>query len=261
MDQIVKALLLGLIQGLLEWLPISSQGNLVLLMSTALGFPLSEALNMSVYLHVGTGLAALVYFRQDINGIIYRDSKENEDMFKFLFVTTILTGIIGLPLFIFAREISYYGELLLALTGLALITTGVIQRRTHRGGDNPVNRLEPNDGLLLGVAQGFAAIPGISRSGITTSILLFKKYNGEVAFRLSFLMSIPAVLAAVIGLIFLEGVPAIDENMIVSLVASFLSALVSIDFLIKAARRVKWWGLCIILGLLALLPQLVNIIV
>ena len=261
MDQIIKSLFLGIIQGLLEWLPISSQGNLVILMSSALGFTVSEALNMSVFLHVGTGLAAVVYFRKDIPGIIFRDSQENEGLFKFLFITTALTGVIGLPLFIFAKEMSNYGELLLAITGLALIATGIIQRRTRDVGDQSHDSLDPSDGLLLGVAQGFAAIPGISRSGITTSILLFKKNSGEAAFRLSFLMSIPAVFAATVGLAIIEGVPQVDANMIVAIAASFLSALISIDFLIKTARRIKFWGLCIALGLLALLPQFVNFLV
>ena len=114
MDQIIKSLFLGIIQGLLEWLPISSQGNLVILMSSALGFTVSEALNMSVFLHVGTGLAAVVYFRKDIPGIIFRDSQENEGLFKFLFITTALTGVIGLPLFIFTG----------VATGKAALSTG-----------------------------------------------------------------------------------------------------------------------------------------
>lgn len=113
----------------------------------------------------------------------------------------------------------------------------------------------------MGLAQGLAAIPGLSRSGLTTSILLFKNYTGEAAFRISFLMSIPAVFAAAAGLIVIEGLPVVSNEMLISLISSFVTALLSIDILLKAARRIKFWGLCIILGIIALLPQIANLVI
>ena len=260
MDATVGAVLIGVLQGLLEWLPISSQGNLVIFMSSMLGIDPLQALNTSVFLHIGTGLAAIVYFREDIINMLLMKTEHDKTLFKYLFVTTAFTGLIGFPLYIFARTAGSYGEMLLAVTGLALIGTGVLQRQAKGESDRGVDSLNYKEGIIMGIAQGFAAIPGLSRSGLTTSILLFKNYTGEAAFRISFLMSIPAVFAAAAGLMVIEGAPTVSGEMIISLVSSFVTALLSIDLLLRLARRIKFWGLCIILGLIALLPQIANLV-
>ena len=261
MDTTAGAVLIGILQGLLECLPISSQGNLVLFMSSLLGIDPLQALNTSVYLHVGTGLAAVVYFRTEIIDTLLMKTKADKVLFKYLMVTTVFTGIIGFPLFIFAKSASVYGEILLAITGLALIGTGILQRQAKGDQVRDIDSLNYKEGFIMGLVQGFAAIPGLSRSGLTTSILLFKNYTGEAAFRISFIMSIPAVFAAATGLIFLDGVPMVSNEMFISLTSSFITALLSIDLLLKTARRIKFWGLCIILGLIALLPQVANLII
>ena len=93
-----------------------------------------------------------------------------------------------------------------------------------------------------------------------TTVLLFRNYTGEAAFRISFLMSIPAVFAAAAGLIFIDGLPTVNNEILYALLSSFVTSLLTINILLKAAQRIKLWGLCIILGLIALLPQLTNII-
>jgi len=257
---LIEAVVVGLLQGLLEWLPISSQGNLVVLMTSLLGVEPAHALGMSVYLHLGTGLAALIYFREEAQGIILRDSERNRVLFRFLVIATIVTGIVGLPLFLLARGASRFGEALLTLTGLALLATGLIQRGATQDGGQTSSSLNTLEGLILGTIQGFSAIPGLSRSGLTTSALLFRRYAGEEALRISFLMSVPAVFAAAAGLAYLEGLPALEPGLLVSLIASFVSAYLSIDVLLNVARRVRFWRLCMILGALALLPQLMNLL-
>ena len=256
MESPVSAIIVGLLQGLLEWLPISSQGNLVIFMVSFLGLEPASALTLSVYLHLGTGLAALVYFREEILGVLRRDSASNRLLFRFLVIATLTTGIVGLPLFLFARGTSLLGEALLTLTGAALIVTGMVQRGARSEGSRTTESLETRDGIILGVVQGLSALPGLSRSGLTTSVMLFSGYSGEEAFRISFIMSVPAVFAAALGLTVVEGVPSFGSGALLSLVASFLSAYLTIDVLLKLARRVKFWSLCIALGLLALLPQL-----
>ncbi len=255
------ALVVGLLQGLLEWLPISSQGNLLMLMMTLLGLEPSQAFRTSVYIHVGTGLAALFYFREDILGIARRDSEHDRLLFRFLFVGTAITGIVGFPLFLLARGASRFGEILLSLTGVALIMTGMIQKGAGSGGTKTARSLGTRDGVILGIAQGFSAIPGLSRSGLTSSVLLVRRYSGvEAPFRISFLMSVPAVFAAALGLSLIEGLPPLDSGLAVAVAASFLSALLSIDLLLKLARRIRFWGLCVALGLLALLPQVFSLL-
>jgi len=256
---LIAALVAGLLQGLLEWLPISSQGNLIIVMMSFLGLEPAYALSLSVYLHLGTGLAALVYFREEILGVLRRDSANNRLLFRFLAIVTFTTGIVGLPLFLIARGASLYGEVLLALTGAALIVTGLVQKGAKKGGRRTAESLGSMEGLVLGVVQGLSAIPGLSRSGLTTSALLFRRFSGEEAFRVSFLMSVPAVFAAAVGLMYLEGVPALEPGLLVSLAASFISAYLSIEALLRLARRIQFWGLCVLLGLLAILPQALNL--
>lgn len=252
----IKALMLGLLQGVLEWLPISSQGNLVVLAIAFLGLEPEYALSLSVYLHLGTGLAALVYFRKQVAGILRRGSEGDRELFRFLLIATIVTGAVGFPIFAVVKLTSLYGEALLALTGLALLATGVMQRGRGSGGTQEPTRLDVQDGFALGVVQGLSAIPGLSRSGVTTTALLFKDFSGEQALRLSFLMSIPASFAAAAGLALIEGAPPVDTGILLALAASFVSALVSIDLLIKLAQRTEFWKFCIVLGLIALVAVL-----
>ena len=124
----LTALIIGLLQGVIEWLPISSQGNLVVIMVGFLGMEPAEALILSVYLHLGTGLAALTYFNGDIRQILRMDSESSRRLLLFLLVATAITGLVGLPLFLFAQLASIYGEALPWLTGIALISTGVIEK-------------------------------------------------------------------------------------------------------------------------------------
>lgn len=260
MSTLVKALIVGLLQGLLEWLPISSQGSLVLIMITLLGLEPADALGLTVYLHIGTGLAALTYFRKDISRILRVNSESDRRMLRFLAVATVVTGMVGFPLFLFARMASIYGEALLGLTGAALISTGILERSARRQGSRAAETLSQREELLLGLVQGFSALPGVSRSGVTTSALLLKGFSGEEAFRISFLMSIPAVFAAAIGLTIVQGVPPFRSSLVVALVASFLSALFSIGILLRVARKLQFWGLCVTLGVLALLPLLLYLL-
>lgn len=255
----IKALVLGLLQGVLEWLPVSSQGNLVILAITLLGLDPSYALSFSVYLHVGTGLAALVYFRREVARILMRGSEDDRRLFQFLVIATLLTGVVGYPLFRFVGLASLYGEALLALTGVALLATGLMQKGREGRDMPPPDGLGLKDGLIMGVVQGLAVIPGLSRSGVTTTALLIKGFRGKEAFRLSFLMSIPAVFAAAAGLAIVEGIPPLDGGILVALLASFISALASIDLLIKLAQRTQFWKLCILLGSIALLAVLPSL--
>jgi undecaprenyl-diphosphatase len=163
---------------------------------------------------------------------------------------------VGFPIFAFVRLTSLHGEALLALTGLALLATGVMQRDRESDETRAQIRLDVRDGLSLGVVQGLSAIPGLSRSGVTTTALLLKDFPGEEALRLSFLMSLPASFAAAAGLALLEGAPPMGTGILLALAASFISALVSIDLLIKLARKTRFWKLCVVLGLIALVAVL-----
>lgn len=259
MNSVFESIVIGVLQGVLEWLPVSSEGNLVILFTSLFGLDVKETLSIAVFLHIGTGLAALMYFRAEVLKILMGGTEYYSDLRLKLFIITLLTGIVGFPLFMWLNLSLVYGETLLALTGLALILTGLLQREAARQEDSESNLSWPLS-LILGAAQGLAIIPGLSRSGLTTSIMLFKKFSGEEAFRISFLMSIPASFAAVFGLILVQGFVPDPFSILSALVAGLIGYL-SINTLLRVARRTSFWKICVGLGALAVLAWLPNLVV
>ena len=256
--------MLGILQGVLEWLPVSSQGHLVLAMTYLLGIDSADALGLSVYLHSGTLFAAAIYFRRDLLALFrtlrsyrLRRSEQESRLTSFLLFTTVLTGIIGYLIYRLAEATGLLGEFFMASTGIALVSTGLIQKLAKESAERSVNDLKLTDTLILGVAQGLSAFPGISRSGITISALLIRGFKGEAALKLSFLMSIPAVIVAEIGLASAASLSQIGMmDLLLGSAFSFLTGALSIHIFMKAARKIRFWSLCVLIGILALLPSL-----
>jgi undecaprenyl-diphosphatase len=194
MVTLIEALILAVIQGLTEWLPVSSSGHLVIT-QTVLG--LNPPLIFDVMLHVGTLLVVLAVFRKDIANIIKavvkRDFETEEGKLAlFIVVGSVPIAIIG---FIFHDVIESLFSNLLAV-GLALIITGSVLFFSEKRIGN--KKMGIRDSLLIGLAQGVAIIPGISRSGITVATGLLRKISKATAFRYSFLLSVPAVIGATV---------------------------------------------------------------
>ncbi len=270
-----EAVVLGTIQGIAEWLPVSSEGMTSLILINFFGKSLAEAIPIAVWLHLGTLLAALVYFKDDVilitkrlpeyfTGVVYRkrmqeipDSEPSgagEDrLISYLIISTFLTGAIGLPIMLYITEKSEIsGEGATAAVGVFLILTGLFQRLST-GAKDPKKEPGMQDALFAGIAQGFAAFPGISRSGITVAALLFRKFDSEKALKLSFLMSIPAVLASEIG-IGIMGLLVVDLNSLLAVIFSFIFGLLTINILLKVARKIDFSYFCMILGFMSILP-------
>jgi undecaprenyl-diphosphatase len=253
-NSLIESIVVGLFQGILEWLPVSSEGNLLIILSILFGLKPEEAFNTAIFLHIGTGLAALVYFRAEVFKIVRARTKRYSDLrIKLLTITTI-TGVIGFPIFMWLNVSIVYGEFLLTLTGLALIITGLLQREAAKQEQDGSN-LSWSLSIILGVAQGLAIIPGLSRSGLTTSIMLIKNFSGENAFQISFLMSIPVSFAAAFGLMIVEGLTPDPFLAFATLTAAVTGYLV-IDKLIEISRRISFWKICVILGVLAVITWL-----
>ena len=248
----IEAAIIGVLQGVLEWLPVSSEGNLMLFLVSVLGLDPSETLGLAVFLHLGTGLAALAYYRQESWNIIAGATEMDRDMRLRLFVITGLTGAVGLPIYIYLNFSASVGEALLALTGLALIASGLIQKREDVAGERDASSLSWPETLAVGVLQGLAVIPGVSRSGITTSAMLLRGLRSEEAFNLSFLMSIPASFAAGFGLILFDGFH-VTTGALMAVVVSAVVGYISIGVLIGYAEKTSFWKICVGLGSLALL--------
>lgn len=257
MDSIIASIIAGLLQGLLEWLPVSSEGNMVILLTQLFGYGAEETLNTSIFLHFGTGLATLIYFREQVLNILFMKTPEDRDMFYRLLVMTGLTGLVGFPIFMFLNVSASIGETLLALTGVALLLTGLLQRQASESSKEGSELSWPLT-MLLGVVQGLAIIPGLSRSGVTTSIMLFKNFDGEEAFRVSFLMSIPVSFVAALGILLVNGFKPDAYSGLAVLVAAIVGYL-TIDRLLALARKISFWKICVSLGALAILSWMPNL--
>lgn len=231
---------------------------MVLVLVGLFGLPVEETVSTAIFLHIGTGSAALIYFREEVFNILLGRTSDYSDLRSKLFVITMLTGVVGFPIFMWLNISVVYGEMLLALTGLALIITGLLQREAAKKEQSGTKLSWPLS-IILGTAQGLAIIPGLSRSGLTTSIMLFKNFTGEEAFRISFLMSIPASFAAAFGMMLVDGFTPDPFASLSALIAGIVGYL-AIDTLLKLARRISFWKICIGLGVLTVLAWLPNLV-
>ena len=231
---------------------------MVIILVSVFGLSAEETISTAIFLHIGTGLAALLYFRKEVYDILLGKTTDQADLRLKLFIITLLTGLVGFPIYMWLNISLAIGEILLALTGIALIITGLLQRQAAKQ-DQTGSELTWPISLLLGAAQGLAIIPGLSRSGLTTSIMLFKNFTGEEAFKISFLMSIPASFAAAFGMMLVDGFKPDPFAALSALIAAIVGYL-AIDTLLKLARRISFWKICIGLGALAVLAWLPNLV-
>jgi len=207
---LIQVILMAIVQGLSEFLPISSSAHLVLTSSFYKNFndlALSQDLNQEVFLdimlHLGTLIAVLIYFREDISKIIkaFRDSLKNKDYqnkdFKtglYIILGTVISVAIAYPL----NEIAGFLVFKPAIVGLLLVITGLFLLISENIAKKVLNKKELNmkNSILIAIAQGFAALPGFSRSGLTIATGLLAGMDRLVAAKYSFLLSIPIILGS-----------------------------------------------------------------
>jgi undecaprenyl-diphosphatase len=259
MLSLIEVVILGALQGILEWLPVSSEGNIVVLLIALLGIAPVEAVGLTLFLHIGTGFAALLYYRNQAVEISFGSTKTNSSFRLKIIIITGITGGIGFPLYLGLNVSELYGETLLAITGIALILTGLLQRNREQISLRDYSSLSWAESISLGILQGLSIIPGISRSGITTSMLLLRGFSGEQSFRISFIMSIPASFAAGIGLILINGFE-VTTLALIGVVVSTIVGFLMIGALTDTAKRTSFWKLCILLGALVILFYIPNLI-
>lgn len=199
---IIYAIILGIIQGLTEFLPVSSTGHLILAQNI---FHLSTdqfGLTFDVALHIGTALAVLVYFWQTwwrlLSKAVRKGATQAESIDRRILLTLIIgtvpAGVFGL-LFEKVIEDAFRSPLVIAV---ALIFGSAIFYVAERIGSarKSIEMMTPADGFLIGCSQAVALIPGISRSGITISAGLLRNFDRETAARFAFLLSTPVIFGA-----------------------------------------------------------------
>ena len=197
---IIQIIVLGIIQGLTEFLPVSSSAHLVLI-SIVMGWE-DQGLLVDVAAHAGSLIAVMFYFRAEIYNMLSAlkapRAQENEKTIRLILAIVIGTIPIVIAGLMFAEQIEKY----LRTTEIIAITTIVFalllayaDRKSRQIRDE--NQLGWNDVVFIGIAQAFALIPGVSRSGVTMTVGLLLGMTKVAAARFSFLLSIPTILAAI----------------------------------------------------------------
>jgi len=254
----IESIISGAVQGIAEWLPISSEGVLVLLKTSVFKSDLGlvDLIGFALFLHLGTFLAALIYFRKEIISLF--NYKEKKESVNFYILATIVSGIVGFFLLKamqgIEKDIGFTGKGISILIGLALLITGFLQFK-KKAGLKQEKDLKLADGFILGILQGFSIIPGLSRSGLTVSGLLLRKFNDTTALKLSFITSLPVVLGANIALN-LDRFSLSLENFI-GLLFSFIFGILTIHILLKVSQKINFAWFVLIFGLITILSVII----
>jgi undecaprenyl-diphosphatase len=263
---VFQAIILGAVQGLTEFLPISSSAHLILV-PWALGWP-PHGLAFDAALHLGTLAALLIYFWRDWVNIIraflagLRDS-DRRQAFEFKLALMLILGsvpaaVVGVLAEDFIESTVRNPQIIAAVMVVFAIILFIAERMGIQG--RVMERLTPMDALMIGVAQAMALVPGVSRSGVTITAGLLLGLTRPAAARFSFLLSTPIVLAAgSLQLVQLLRAGADGEALTVlgvGVLSAALSGLAAISFLMRFLQRSStdvfvWYrlaaGLCIFL--------------
>jgi undecaprenyl-diphosphatase len=247
---LIEAIIFGIVQGISEFLPISSTAHIVIT-QLLLGYTF-PGLSFEIFLHLASVLAVILYFWKDLWEVVrgffaflFHRSTQDKPLFFFgiyLLVATFITGVLGMLLSDVISDAMKTPAMIasaLTVTGLALIFI----ERFHKTGLKDESSMTMIDAIIVGLGQTLAVIPGISRSGSTLVVSLLAGLNRETAVRYSFLLSIPVILGST--------VMALDEftaemvtyigplNLFVAFVVTFFFSILGIIWLIEFLKRSK----------------------
>jgi len=249
------AILLGIIQGLTEFLPVSSSGHLVLA-EHFLNAKL-PGVSFELAVHLGTLLSVLIYFRakiiQLLKSVFIATMIEERKIVFYLIVGTIPAGVAGVLLKdFFERAFSspIMTSIMLTITGVILLFTAFVKR-----GEKKINGMRA---IIIGIGQAVAILPGISRSGSTISAGLFSGVKPVAAAEFSFLLSIPAIAGAIVfkAKDFMKSGSILAGQFSVAAFFSFIFGLLAVFLLLDIIKRgkFKYFGIyCLAVGLISLI--------
>ena len=253
-----EAIILGIVQGLTEFLPISSSGHLEIA-SYILKTNPSENLMFTVVVHIATAISIIYVFRKDINEIIkglIQFKKKQLDFILKILISSVPVGLVGV---LFEKEVESFFTGNIVLVGSMLLITAALLFFTYFKKDDSKKNISYTDAIAIGLAQALAILPGISRSGSTISMALLLNVNREKATKFSFLM----VLVPIFGILILKSIKGFTEisetsNLILfesSYVFGFISALFSGVFackmmlkIVKESKLIYFSAYCLLVG-------------
>ena len=257
--EIIKSILLGVVQGLTEFLPISSSGHLEIF-KVILGFEtgLNNNILFTLILHLATSFSVIVVYWKDINKIfksIFSMKKDvNTYFFSLILISIFPAGIVG---FLLEEKISNLFDGNIILVGSMLLFTSIILFVSDFK-IKTTNKLDYVKSFFVGVSQALAIIPGISRSGLTICSSVLMGVNRELAAKFSFLMVLPLIFGSFLKILIFDEL-IFNQEIISSYVFGFLSAFISGIFACKwmivivKKSKMKYFSLyCLAIGLICI---------
>jgi undecaprenyl-diphosphatase len=254
----LSIIILGLVQGVTEAIPLSSKTQDTLVYLTFLHGSTSMVVPILLYLNIGSVLAALIYFRNDIIQIAMDFLRRPLDVnahangrLGFLVVALLLTGVVGLPLLYLERKFfpTFDNALLFGIMGAGLMVTGIFLYLQKGAKVRKSESVTWKDGLITGALQGLSILPGVSRSGTSTTGLIWNGFESESSFYLSFLLSVPTILLAEILLSLGGGLTAfpVTDGILLAL-SAFVFGYLTIGAVLRLVRHVNLSYLAMGLG-------------
>jgi len=261
---ILQILFIGLVQAIAEWFPLSSKTMDTLVYTGLYGGANENVVSVLLFLHIGTLLAAIIYFRKEL-ALLAREVLREPAAFHrhantkvgFIISSLFFTGVVGIPLLLIEHFIlpSLNTNMLLSIMGAGLIVTGFLLTTQHKHRWRFASTANWQDGILTGVLQGLSVLPGVSRAGCTTTGLIWRGFDAESSFHLSFLLSIPTVFLAELVLwgaqMGVSTIPLSEGLMLAA--SSFVFGYITINALLKIAHRINVASLAFIFGILMLI--------
>jgi len=274
---LIYAAIIGLIQGISEWLPISSKTQIIVSSTYLLKLTFQQAYTFGLFMEVGTIIAAVVYFRKDlikmVQVLLGSKNKMDRKLLIYVVVVTLITGIIAVPLYLVADSISGIAlGIPMFIVGLVLIADAALIQYSRKKREKGINsrkleNLSLKDYVIIGIVQGISALPGVSRSGTTTSAMLLMDIEPDEAFRLSFVVGIFASIGA-FGLTLIASKSNVSAavsgiglgGIAVAIIVATIVSLFLIDFLIKIAGKSRIIYLITSLGIIAMTSGLLYLV-
>lgn len=261
---ILKSLLLGIIQGLTEFLPVSSSGHLeIFKVFLDFSYDSTNSLFFTLIVHLATALSAIIYFWKDVKEIIMSliSFKKDENTFFafYILVSMIPAGLAG---YFFESEINYLFNGNLILVGFMLILTSFILYLSDRF-NNSNKKLNLKSSLIIGFTQALAILPGISRSGATIGTSIFLGLNRDIAAKFSFLMVVPVIFGSSLKIIFDNEIDF--NNNISNYLVGFSAALISgyyackwMIIFVKKSKLIYFSIYCLLIGIFSIIYSILN---
>ncbi len=250
----LNAILAGLLQGLLEWLPVSSSGQITLFLAGLFGYSVTEAYGISLFLHFGTLVSAIVFFYRDvlaaIKGLL---TLRFNPITRLWIFTTLFSLLVGYPIYVLYNRIAVglNLDIISVLIGVSLVIIGLLLMRTPGSGNKKLDDMTLRDYLFLGIAQGIAVLPGVSRSGVTILVLLLLGFSSWEAVRTSFLASIPVIFIASLFAGLTEGI-VLEYTSLLALFSAFIAGIIGIAIMALLSRRLPLYYFSIAAGVMVL---------